>query len=128
MKNKEISFTRREEQIMDIIFKRNEVSVSDLMKYLPGSPTSGAVRRMLNLLHAKGAVEYRHEGAKKIYRAKIKKQEAGRKALTHVIDTFFAGSAVNTMGTLFKSTKLNLSDREKETLRKLLAKAKEKGR
>jgi predicted transcriptional regulator len=128
MAKNEIHLTRREEEIMDIIFQRGEASVSDLIEHLTGSPTPGAVRRMLNLLYAKKAIAYRHEGAKKIYRATIKKQEAGSKALSHVVDTFFSGSAASTMGALFKNSKLNLSNREKEILRKLLKKAKEKGR
>ena len=128
MPSKEIHLTRREEEIMDIIFQRGEASVAELMEHLTGSPTPGAVRRMLNLLYAKKAITYRHEGAKKIYRATIEKQEAGQKALSHVVDTFFAGSAASMMGTLFKNSKLNLSSREKEIIRKLLKKAKEKGR
>ena len=125
---KDKHFTRREEQIMGIIFRRGEASVADLMERLPGSPTSGAVRRMLNILYAKGFVEYRHEGAKKIYRARIKKGEVGRKALSHVVDTFFGGSAASTMGALFKSSKLDLSEREKDMLASLIEKAKRKGR
>lgn len=125
---KDKHFTRREEQIMDIIFRKGEVSVADLEELLPGSPTSGAVRRMLNILYEKGAIEYRHEGAKKIYRATIEKKEAGAKALSHVVDTFFGGSAASTMGALFKDSKVELSNEEKEMLAKLIEKAKEKGR
>ena len=125
---KEKHLTRREEQIMAIIFRRGEVSVADLEELLPGSPTSGAVRRMLNLLYEKGAIDYRHEGAKKIYRATIEKKEAGAKALSHVVNTFFGGSAASTMGALFRDSKIALSDEEKETLAKLIEKAKKKGR
>lgn len=121
-------FTRREEQIMNIIFREGEASVADLERLLPGSPTSGAVRRMLNILYAKGAVEYRHEGAKKIYRATIEKNEAGAEALFQVVDTFFGGSAASTMGALFNNSKIDLSENEKETLAKLIKKAKERGR
>jgi BlaI family penicillinase repressor len=127
-RKKDKHFTRREEQILDIIFRRGEASVSDLMERLPGAPTSGAVRRMLNILYGKGAIEYRHEGAKKIYRARIEKREAGNKALAHIVDTFFGGSAASTMGALFKSSKLDLSRKEKEMLANLIEKAKRKGR
>jgi BlaI family penicillinase repressor len=125
---KDEHFTRREEQIMDIIFRKGEASVADLERLLPGSPTSGAVRRMLNILYEKGAIDYRHEGAKKIYRATIEKNEAGAKALSHVVDTFFSGSAASTMGALFSSSKIELSEDEKDTLARLIKKAKEKGR
>lgn len=120
--------TRREEQIMDIIFRLGEASVSDIMEHLSESPTSGAVRRMLNILYAKGAVEYRYEEAKKIYRSKIKPNVAGEKALKHVMDTFFAGSAARTAASLFNSSNLKLSAEEKKMLSDLIDKAKERGR
>ncbi len=128
MKRMVTRLTRREEQIMAILYRRGEASVSDLMKVLPGSPTSGAVRRLLNILYGKGAIAYRHDGAKKIYWAAIDKNKAGSKALSHVVDTFFAGSAARTMGALFNSSKVRLSDEEKRTLVTLIEKAKEKGR
>jgi predicted transcriptional regulator len=128
LKKKGTRLTRREEQIMAILYRRGEASVSDLEKLLPGSPTSGAVRRMLNILYGKGAIEYRHDGAKKIYKAAIDKNEAGTKALSHVVDTFFAGSAASTMGALFDSSKVKLSSEEKKTLLRLIKQAKEKGR
>ena len=128
LKKRVYRLTRREEQIIDILYRRGEASVSDLVRLLPGSPTSGAVRRLLNILHGKGAIAYRHDGAKKIYRAMIDKDEAGKKALSHVVDTFFAGSAARTMGALFNSSKLRLSNEEKKTLVQLIKKTREKGR
>ena len=127
-RKRETHLTRREEQIMAILFRRGEASVADFERLLPGAPTSGAVRRMLNLLHAKGAIEYRQDGAKKIYRPAVKKAEAGTKALQQVVDTFFGGSAVRTMGALFNNSKIKLSDREKKALSSLIENAKENGR
>jgi predicted transcriptional regulator len=120
--------TRREEQIMGILFRQGEASVSDFEELLPGSPTSGAVRRLLNILYSKGAIEYRHDGARKIYRATMKKEKAGTKALEHVVDTFFSGSVTSTVGALFNNKKLKLSDEEKKMLSSLIKRAKEKGR
>jgi predicted transcriptional regulator len=127
-KKKPPKLTRREEQIMDVIFRLGEASVNDIMEHLTESPTSGAVRRMMNLLFAKGVVEYRHDGPKKIYRSTTKRNIAGEKALKHVTDTFFAGSAVQTMASLFDSSSLKLSEEEKEMLNSLIEKAKEQGR
>jgi predicted transcriptional regulator len=126
-KTSPIRLTRREEQIMGILFRRGEASVADLEEMLPGSPTSGAVRRLLNILYGKGVIEYRHDGARKIYRAKIRKDAAGTRALQQVVDTFFSGSAASTMGALFKTAKLELSSEEKKLLSSLIERAKEKG-
>jgi predicted transcriptional regulator len=127
-KKNERHFTRREEQMMDILFRRGEASVADFLELLPESPTSGAVRRMLNLLYAKGAVKYRHEGAKKIYRAAIKKNRAGTKALSHIVETFFEGSVAGAMAALFQNARLELTEDEKESLSSLIERAKERGR
>jgi predicted transcriptional regulator len=127
-KKKESHLTRREEQILAILYRRGEASVADLEKMLPGSPTSGAVRRLLNLLHGKGAIEFRQDGAKKIYRAAIKKDEAGTRALQQVVETFFGGSALRTVGALFDGSKTKLSDKEKKALASLIKNAKNKGR
>ncbi len=118
----------REKEIMDIIYKMGEASVVDIMTNLTNSPTSGAVRRMLNLLYAKGLVTYRHDGPKKLYRSKVAKNVAGEKALKHLVETFFAGSSARTMASLFKQSDLDLSKNEKRMLRGLIEKAKKKGR
>ena len=120
--------SRREKEIMDIIYRLGEASVSDIMEHLVDSPTSGAVRRMLNLLYAKGVVTYRHEGAKKIYRSKVARNVAGEKALKHLVETFFSGSASRTMASLFKASDLKLSQKEKRMLLYLIEKTRKKGR
>jgi BlaI family penicillinase repressor len=127
-KEKGIPLTRREEQIMEVLFRLGEASVADIQDHLTESPTSGAVRRMLNVLLAKGAVEYRHEGAKKIYRSRVERKAAGEKALHHVVDTFFAGSAAGTMASLFNGSNFKLSEEEKEMLKALIENAKKKGK
>jgi predicted transcriptional regulator len=120
--------TRREQQIMAILYRQGEASVADLERLLPGSPTSGAVRRMLNLLHRKGAIEYRQDGAKKIYRATVERDEAGHEALQHVVDTFFGGSAAKTVGALFNNRKLDLTNAERKALSDLIRNARKRGR
>jgi predicted transcriptional regulator len=118
--------TRREEQIMEVLFRRAEASVAEIMEELPSSPTSGAVRRMLNLLHAKGAVEYRQDGARKIYRPTVEKSVAGERALSRVVETFFGGSAERTIASLFSNSDMQLSTEEKRTLRDLVERARKR--
>jgi predicted transcriptional regulator len=120
--------TRREEQIMEILYRLGEATVNEIMESLPSSPTAGAVRRMLNLLHAKGAIRYRHDAARKVYRPTVERNTAGESALKRVVDTFFAGSISRTVASLFNSSDLDLSADERRALRELVEKAKEKGR
>jgi predicted transcriptional regulator len=120
--------TRREKEIMDIIHRLGEASVKDIQDNLPSPPTDGAVRRMLNLLQTRRIVEFRHEGAMKIYRATVTSRAAGEEALRHVVETFFAGSAARTIASLFSNSDLKLSQQDKKTLTTLIEKARKKGR
>lgn len=126
--NEPPQLTRREREIMDVIYRLGEASVSEIMEHLPQAPTSGAIRRMLNLLRAKGVVEYRHEAAKKVYRPTTARRVAGASALRHVVETFFAGSAARTIASLFRSEDLDLTPEERDILSELIEKAKERGR
>ena len=117
--------SQRQKQILDIVFRLGEASVSDIMQHLPESPTSGAVRRMLNLLYAKGAVDYRHDGAKKMYSAKVSKSAARRQALDRIVEIFFGGSTARTMASLLESSDLDLNVSERATLKRLIKKTKE---
>ena len=116
--------SQRQAQILDIIFRLNEASVADIMEHLPQSPTQGAVRRMLNILYAKGVVGFRHEGAKKIYTSKVDKEYARKKALNRVAEIFFKGSSAQMMASLFEDSSVKLSADERTSLYKLIEKAK----
>jgi BlaI family penicillinase repressor len=116
--------SKRQAEILDIIFRLGEASVADIMGHLSESPTSGAVRRMLNILYAKGVVDFRQHGARKVYRAKVNKRAATKRAVNKVMKTFFAGSPAQMMASLFETSTLNLSEDEKKTLYRLIEKAK----
>jgi predicted transcriptional regulator len=120
--------SRRQKEIMDILFQRGQASVAEIMAGLPSSPTSGAVRRMLNILYEKGLVEYTQDGPRKLYRPAVDRRQASRQALSHVVDTFFEGSAARTMAALFQATDLSLDDEEKQLLSELIEKARRDGR
>jgi BlaI family penicillinase repressor len=118
--------SKRQAEILDIIFRLGEASVADIMRHLSESPTSGAVRRMLNILYGKGIVDFRHDGAKKVYRPRVDREAAMKKALHKVMETFFAGSPAHMMASLFETSGLTLSQDERKTLYKLIEKAKKK--
>ena len=109
------TISKRQAEILDIIFRLGEASVADIMTHLSKSPSSGAVRRMLNILYAKGVVEFRNDGAKKIYRARVNRKAATRRALDKVMRTFFEGSPAQMIASLFETSTLKLSKQEKKT-------------
>lgn len=122
-----LKLSRRQQQIMDVIYRLGEASVGEIRQELPEPPTSGATRRMLNVLVAKGAITARQDGARKVYRSRIATRVAREHALKRVIDTFFSGSIASTMAALLTSSDLRLSNAERETLAELIEKARERG-
>ena len=84
--------SRRERQIMDLIFAKGEATVRQIQAELPDPPTDMAVRRMLHILEEKGHLRRRQEGREVVYLPAQSKERAGLKALRHVLDTFFGGA------------------------------------
>ena len=84
--------SRRERQIMDIVFARGEATVRQIQAELPDPPTDMAVRRMLHILEEKRHLRRRKEGREVVYFASQSKLRAGASAFQHVLDTFFGGA------------------------------------
>ncbi|RYD47886.1 MAG: BlaI/MecI/CopY family transcriptional regulator [Verrucomicrobiaceae bacterium] len=84
--------SRRERQIMDLVFAQGEATVNQITSALPEPPTAMAVRRMMHILEEKGFLKRRQDGREVIYSPKQSKERAGKKALQHVLDTFFGGA------------------------------------
>jgi predicted transcriptional regulator len=120
--------SRREREIMDIVYRLGEVSVAELAGQLADPPTDGAARRMLNVLESKGFLRARHEGPKKIYSPTVRLEAAQESALRRVVETFFEGSAVKAMASIFEESKTELSESELEFLRNMIERAKKEGR
>ena len=123
-----IDLSRRQEEILDIIIRLEKATVRDIIENLTDPPTDGAVRRMLNILSEKGVVEFYQNGASKVYKPNINKSTARRKALQHIVDTFFAGSAVKAIASLINSSDNDLLEEEKQILTDLINKTQKKGR
>ncbi len=100
----------RERQIMDVIYLLGEASVGDVHQQLPDPPSYSAVRTMIRLLESKGLLRHRSEGNKYIYRPIQSRETASRRALRHVMATFFGGSAPDTVAALFENEKLTEDD------------------
>lgn len=100
----------RERQIMDVIYSMREASVGDVCQRLANPPSYSAVRTMIRLLESKGLLRHRSEGNKYIYRPTQSRETASRRALRHVMTTFFGGSAPDTVAALFENEKLSADD------------------
>src|SRR4051794_6828709 len=87
--------SKRERQIMDVIYARSEATVSQVMAGIPDPPMRGALRTLLRILENKGHLTHRKQGREFIYRPTQARGQAGRSALGRVLDVFFGGSLEN---------------------------------
>ena len=120
--------SRRERQIMDIIYQRQEATVADVLEDLADPPSYSSVRALLSLLDKKGHVKYRQDGPRYVYSPTVPRAQAQDSALRRLLRTFFDGSAEKAVAALLEMDAKNLSDEELERLSAHIEAAKKKGR
>ena len=121
--------TRRERQIMDILFRRSRATAAEVMQELPGEPSYSTVRTQLRVLEDKGHVRHEEEGLRYVYIPAVARTAARKSALRHLVDTFFDGSTENVVAALLGGEGARLTDEELQRIADLVAKArKESGR
>jgi BlaI family transcriptional regulator, penicillinase repressor len=89
---KPLKLSRRERQIMDIVYARSEASASEVWQALPDPPSRTAVRTLLRILEEKGHLRHKKRGREFVYQPTRPRRRAGRSAFRRVLDTFFDGS------------------------------------
>jgi BlaI family transcriptional regulator, penicillinase repressor len=118
---------RRERQIMDVVFQLGEASVADVRAQLPDPPSYSAVRTMIRYLEGKGLLRHRQQGTKYIYRPSETKESVSRSALSHLIKTFFAGSAPDAMAFILDVNSQDLTEEDLDRIEQLIREAREEG-
>ena len=120
--------SRRERQIMDFLYAHERASVSEVMNGIPDPPSYSAVRAMLRTLEEKGKVRHAENGRAYIYEPVIQKSSARKRALSHVLKTFFDGSTEEAVAALIDLRKDRLSDEELDRVAHLIEQAKREGK
>jgi predicted transcriptional regulator len=120
--------TRRERQVMDILHRRGESTVAEIMAELPDPPTYSAVRSILRILGEKRLVRFKEEGPRYVYLPAEPAERARDDALEHLVRTYFAGSAEQAVTALLRMSDVDLSDAEQAGLRERIRSARESGR
>jgi predicted transcriptional regulator len=92
--------TKRERQIMDVLFRLGRATAADIMDALPDSPSNSTVRTQLRVLESKGYVQHDEEGLRFVYSPRVPRHAARRSAVKHLIDTFFDGSSAKLVAAL----------------------------
>jgi predicted transcriptional regulator len=121
------ALSRRERQIMDILYRRGRATAADVMSDLTGQPNYSTVRTQLRTLEAKGHVSHVEEGVRYIYMPAIPRRAARKSALRHLVETFFDGSAEQVVAAVLGGEGPKLSDEELDRIAKLIAKARKDG-
>ncbi|HZT42033.1 MAG TPA: BlaI/MecI/CopY family transcriptional regulator [Chthonomonadaceae bacterium] len=119
--------SRRERQIMDIIYERRRATAVEVMEALPNAPSYSSVRTLLRILEMKGHLKHQKEGVRYIYMATHPRQSAARSALKQVLRTFFDGSVEKAVAALLSDSDVQISDAEFERLAAMIEQEKEKG-
>lgn len=122
------ALSRRERQIMDILFQRERATASQVREALPDPPSYSTVRALLRVLEEKGHVRHEAEDLRYVYMPSMAREKASRSAVRHLMDTFFNGSAEQTVAALLDESAAGLSRDELDRLAKLIEKAREEGR
>jgi predicted transcriptional regulator len=120
--------SRRERQIMDVLYARGEATVNQIAEALPDPPTVMAVRRMMHILEEKGHLRRREQGREVVYAPKESKDKAGRSAFKRVLETFFGGSLADALSAHLLSRKERVSNEERARLVELIEKVRKEGR
>lgn len=120
--------SRREREIMDILYARGEASAAEVRDALPDPPSYSAVRALLRILEEKGHARHHQDGRTYIYSPTTERRSIARKMLGQVMSTFFEGSPEKTLAALLDVAEEPLSQEELDRLAKMIDKAKREGR
>ena len=123
----ESQLSRRERQIMDIVFTRGEATGADILAKLPKPPTRGALRTMLRILEDKGHLTHSKKSREFVYRPVRSRRRVGPPAFQRVVDTFFGGSLRNAVAAHLAQRSTDISDEELRRLAELIREARKKG-
>ncbi len=120
--------SRRERQIMDILYQRGKASAAEVREGMEDAPGYSAVRAMLRVLEEKGHVKHQAEGLKYVYVPTVGRDKAKRSAVKHVMETFFNGSPEQIVAALLDVASTRLTREELDRMSEMIEKAKKEGK
>lgn len=121
------NLSRRERQIMDILYQKGRATASEILDAIPDPPSYSAVRAKLRVLEEKGHIRHEEEALRYVYLPVVARDSARKSALRHMVSTFFAGSVQETVAALLDLSPSNLSPQDLDRISKLVEQAKKEG-
>ena len=127
-KANQFDLSRRERQIMDVIYRRGRATVAEVLDELPDPPSYSAVRALLRILEEKGFLRHEKDGPRYTYMPTVPRAKAQESAMERLLRTFFEGSTEKAVAAFLDMNASNLSDDELERLAELIEQARKEGR
>jgi BlaI family penicillinase repressor len=118
--------SKRERQIMDAIYRLGQATAAEVRAELPDAPTYTTVRGLLRILERKGHIGHKEEGTRFVYSPLLLRQRAGASLLSHIVRTFFDGSAANAMAAMLGTSERSVNAAEVERLSELVKQERKK--
>jgi predicted transcriptional regulator len=112
--------TKRERQIMDVLFRLGRATAAEIMRAIPAAPGYSTIRTQLRVLEAKGHVRHEEVGLRYVYMPTLPRSAARRSALRHLVDTFFDGSSAKAVAALLGGEATTLSDEDLDRIAALV--------
>jgi BlaI family penicillinase repressor len=122
-----VDLTRRESQIMEILYRRRRATVEEIRAELPDAPSPSSVRKLLEIMIDRGLLAREYDGPRYVYFPAAKPEDASRSALKQLLRTFFNNSPGSAMAALLDISSTRLSDEEYRRLSSLLKRTREQG-
>jgi predicted transcriptional regulator len=123
----QVTLSRRERQIMDILYRQGRATAGEVMEALTGDPSYSTVRAQLRVLEDKGHVHHEEHGLRYVYVPAVPRHAARKSALRHLVDTFFDGSSEQAVAALLGGEASKLSDDDLKRIADLVTKARKDG-
>jgi predicted transcriptional regulator len=120
--------TKRERQIMDVLYRLGRATAGEIRDGLPGTPSDSTVRTQLRVLESKGHVRHEEQGLRYVYMPTVPRHSARKSALKHLVDTFFDGSSAKVVAALLGGEAARVSDEELERIAELVSDARSDSR
>jgi BlaI family penicillinase repressor len=122
------TLSRREREIMDILYQRGKASAGDVLAAMDDAPSYSAVRAMLRILEEKGHVTHETVDQKYVYAPKVPRAKATQSAVKHLLDTFFGGSPEQAMAALLDVSSRKLTREELDRMGRMIDEARRQGK
>jgi BlaI family penicillinase repressor len=119
--------SRRERQILDVLYKAGRATAADVQAGMPNAPSYSAVRTLLRILEDKGHIRHEQDGARYVYMPTVARENAKRSALRHMLNTFFEGSATQAIAALLDDDSVKLPKKEFDRLKSAIERARKEG-